>query len=127
MLEFFYLLARDRIKQDMSQSTPIFQVFVSPGCQGCERARELAAWVRETKPQLEVAIIDLAVEPDAGLGLVFGVPTYVFDGKTVFFGESISERTPRLVGPDPLKISITLELFNDERRAVYGPYLGPRI
>ena len=59
---------------------------MSRGCRGCDRARELADWVQKTAPGLSVQVIDLAEEPDAGKGSVFGVPTYSFGGKTIFLG-----------------------------------------
>ena len=64
----------------------MLKVFVSTGCRGCQRALELTAWARWIKPNLNIQIIDLAKEPEAGKGLVFAVPAYVYNRRTVFLG-----------------------------------------
>ena len=35
---------------------------------------------------MEVQIVDLSSEPDAGAQLVFAVPTYVYNGQPIFLG-----------------------------------------
>lgn len=70
----------------MGTPTKVLKVFVSSGCRGCARARELAEWVQRAVPKLGVQVIDLAADPDSGQESVFGVPTYTFDGKTIFLG-----------------------------------------
>ena len=46
----------------------------------------MAEWVREVEPRLEVQVMDLSVEPDAGGNLVFAVPTYLYGGQAIFLG-----------------------------------------
>ena len=70
----------------MKAALGVLKVFVSAGCRGCKRALELVAWLRTIRPDLMIEIIDLSKQPDAGLGLVFAVPTYVYDSKPVFLG-----------------------------------------
>ncbi len=70
----------------MGSSTKVLKVFVSKGCRGCDRAQELAEWVQGVAPGLGVQVIDLMMEPDAGVGLLFGVPTYAFGDETIFLG-----------------------------------------
>ncbi|MCI0441415.1 MAG: thioredoxin family protein [Chloroflexi bacterium] len=70
----------------MKASLGVLQVFVTMGCRGCRRAQELVAWIRSIKPNLSIQVIDLAVYPDAGLGLVFAVPTYVYNSRPIFVG-----------------------------------------
>ena len=48
----------------------VLRVFVTTGCRGCKRALELAEWVREVEPRLEVQVVEISVEPDAGAKLV---------------------------------------------------------
>ena len=62
------------------------KVFISPGCRGCKQAQELAGWLQSIKPGLSIRVIDLSLSPDAGLGFVFAVPTYVYNSKTLFVG-----------------------------------------
>ena len=64
----------------------VLKVFISPGCYGCQRAQELARWVQELQPRLEVRIVDLAEDLDGDTGVVFAVPTYVYNGKPLFMG-----------------------------------------
>ncbi len=78
------------------------KIYVNAGCRGCKRALELADWVQKTQSWPEVQIVDLAEGPDAGSELVFAVPTYVFDGKTIFLGNpSPRELQSWLDGLDP--------------------------
>lgn len=70
----------------MNSALGVLKVFISVGCRGCKRALELVAWLQTIKPDLIIEIIDLAKQPDAGLGLVFAVPTYVYNSKPVFLG-----------------------------------------
>lgn len=42
--------------------------------------------MQEVAPALGVQVIDLAIEPDAGVGMVFGVPTYTFGDEPIFLG-----------------------------------------
>ncbi len=46
----------------------------------------MAEWVREAEPRLEVQVVDLSVESDAGGNLVFAVPTYVYSDEAIFLG-----------------------------------------
>ncbi len=51
----------------------------------------MAKWVREAEPRLEVQVMDLSVEPDAGGNLVFAVPTYVYGEQAIFLGNPSSQ------------------------------------
>ncbi len=46
----------------------------------------MAEWVREAEPRLEVEVMNLSVEPDAGGSLVFAVPAYVYGDRAIFLG-----------------------------------------
>lgn len=71
----------------MKPNYDVLRVFVSSECRGCQRAKELAAWVRREKPQLPVEVIDLSLQqPEEDRGLVFAVPTYVYENKPIFLG-----------------------------------------
>lgn len=68
-------------------SRRILDIYVTPECFGCDRARQLANEVRMWQmPGVEVKIIDLSdpenVRPDS----VFAVPTYLLDGKVISLG-----------------------------------------
>jgi hypothetical protein len=73
----------------------VLKVFISSGCYGCHRAQELAGWVQELQPRLEVRIVDLAEDPDADMGVVFAVPTYVYNGKPLFLGNPSPQELQR--------------------------------
>ncbi len=70
----------------MKASLGILKVFISTGCRGCRRALELVEWLRSQRPSLSIEVIDLSKVPEAGLGLVFAVPTYVYKNRPVFLG-----------------------------------------
>ena len=70
----------------MSALPGVLKIFVTTGCRGCKRALELAEWVRDVEPRLEVQVKDLSVEPNAGGNLVFAVPTYVYGDQAIFLG-----------------------------------------
>ena len=42
--------------------------------------------MRKIKPGLPVEIVDLSEKPDAGRGLIFAVPTCVYEARPVFAG-----------------------------------------
>ena len=70
----------------MSGLPGVLKIFITTGCRGCKRALELAEWCREVEPRLDVQVVDLSVEPDAGGNLVFAVPTYVYGDQAIFLG-----------------------------------------
>ena len=70
----------------MSGLPGVLKIFITAGCRGCKRALELAEWCREVEPRLDVQVVDLSVEPDAGGNLVFAVPTYVYGEQAIFLG-----------------------------------------
>ncbi len=65
----------------------LLEIYVAPGCLGCETAHGLAAMVRElAPPEFEVRLIDLS-EPDAiRPPAVFAVPTYLLNGRVISLG-----------------------------------------
>ncbi len=70
----------------MQATDGVLKVFVSAGCYGCDKALEMAAVAKEIRPGLKTEVIDLSEDPDAGVGLVFAVPTYVYNDRPVFLG-----------------------------------------
>ena len=87
----------------MGAALGVLKIFISKGCAGCKRALELAAMVKQVKPRLIVEIIDLAINPSAGAGLVFAVPAYVYNNKPVFLGN-----------PSPLELQAWLDRLDPE-------------
>ena len=76
------------------------EVFVAPGCVGCETARRLVAEVvGRALPRLRVRLVDLG-EPDAVRHpAVFAVPTYLLDGRVLSLGNpDLDWLLARLVG-----------------------------
>ena len=70
----------------MKASLGVLKIFVSESCRGCKRAVELAAWLRKITPHLRVQIEDIALGGAGKDGLVFAVPTYVYDNRPLFLG-----------------------------------------
>jgi hypothetical protein len=73
------------MKQDTSPRA--LDIYVTPECFGCERARHLAQEVRMRRlPGVEVSLIDLSdpvvVRPES----VFAVPTYLLNGQVLSLG-----------------------------------------
>ncbi len=79
---------------------------------------ELAEWVREVEPRLEVQVVDISVEPDAGAKLVFAVPTYLYDGKPIFLGNpSLQELGSWLDSLDPEVYSMRPSFFTSRNKS----------
>ncbi len=71
---------------------PLLEVYVSAGCLGCVRARELVAHLRRARPGAAVETIDLDRAPPEALpvGLV-GTPTYRLGGRVRWLGNPSAE------------------------------------
>ncbi|MGH2557495.1 MAG: hypothetical protein ACRDJH_00410 [Thermomicrobiales bacterium] len=70
----------------------LLEIFVTPGCLGCETALEMADSLRSRAiSAVDVRLIDLsapgAKRPDA----VFAVPTYLLDGQVLSLGNPEEE------------------------------------
>lgn len=73
------------MKHDVSRT--ILEIYVTPECFGCERARQLAREIRSRRfAGVEVSVIDLndpaSVQPPS----VFAVPTYLLNGRVLSLG-----------------------------------------
>lgn len=66
--------------------TGVLEIFVSAGCLGCKKAVDLAQWVTQVNPRLEVHAVDGSQESEAGAKALVAVPTYVYNGEPVFLG-----------------------------------------
>lgn len=75
-------------------------IYISAGCLGCQRAREIAGSLRETCPEVDVELIDVSASPQAELPeAIVAVPAYVLDGTVVSLGNpTIKELRDRLRG-----------------------------
>lgn len=80
---------------DWMSSLGVLKIFITASCRGCRRARELAAWMRSIKPGLSIQVIDLEIYPDEGGGLIFAVPTYVYNGRPLFVGNPSTQELRR--------------------------------
>ncbi|MEV2278099.1 hypothetical protein AB0I72_21185 [Nocardiopsis sp. NPDC049922] len=71
---------------------PPLRVFVAPGCPGCARALELAAFVGRRRPAHTVEVVDLtdpgAVVPEA----VVGTPAFLAGDRLFALGNPEPER-----------------------------------
>ena len=88
----------------------LLEIYVAPGCLGCETAHGLVAIAREfAPPEFEVRLIDLS-EPDAiRPPAVFAVPTYLLDGQVISLGN-----------PDEAWLLAKIELSMDLMRRASG-------
>jgi len=76
----------------------VLKIFVVTGCRGCSQALALADWMRQEAPRLVVEVIDLALDADAGRGMVFAVQTYVCENRQVFIGNPSKEELGNWIG-----------------------------
>lgn len=86
------------MRQETSRKA--LDIYVIPGCLGCDRASQLAKDVRaRSLPSIEVNLIDLSdpvvVRPEA----VFAVPTYLLNGKVLSLGNPELEWLCQQVAP----------------------------
>jgi len=73
-------------------------VYVEEGCTSCHAAREVAARVRETYPEVDVRLIDLGeVSSDEVPSDVFAAPTFLLDGEVVSLGTPAWETLTALI------------------------------
>lgn len=73
------------MEHDASRRT--LDIYVTPECFGCERARQIASEIRMWQmPGVEVRLMDLSnpetVRPDS----VFAVPTYLLNDRVISLG-----------------------------------------
>lgn len=65
----------------------VLEVYVVADCFGCDRARELVAWLAAMNlPQLDVRLIHLDEHGTARPPAVFAVPTYLLNGRVLSLG-----------------------------------------
>jgi hypothetical protein len=73
------------MKHDASPRT--LDIYVTPECFGCERAREIAKEIRMSQmPGVEVRLIDLSDPESVQPASVFAVPTYLLNGQVLSLG-----------------------------------------
>lgn len=65
---------------------PTLDIYIDHGCQGCERALQMAHWVRDRLPEVTVNVFELSKMSGSHPDFVFAVPTYVLNGKTFSLG-----------------------------------------
>ena len=114
-------------------------VYVERGCSSCAAAREVAARVHATYPEVDVRVIDLgAVSSNEVPDEVFAAPTFLLDGEVVSLGTpawetltALLERAPdeaaaegggdpvtttptrSIPGPEPTPCLMESDLFRD--------------
>ena len=77
---------------DRSGARRLLEIYVAPGCFGCETARGLAGTVRGLDlPGLEVRLIDLSAAGVVRPPAVFAVPTYLLDGRVLCLGNPFED------------------------------------
>ncbi|PDV96903.1 thioredoxin family protein [Candidatus Chloroploca asiatica] len=70
--------------------TPLY-VYVSADCPVCARTLQLVANVRAQEPEYPIEVIDLAQPGTTKPAMVFGTPTYVFNGRILSLGNPTLE------------------------------------
>ena len=70
----------------------LLEIFVLPGCLGCDTAVRLAYKVgADNRECVDVHIIDLSVPGAVRPAAVFAVPTYLLDGRLLSLGNPDEE------------------------------------
>lgn len=73
------------MKHDASRKT--LDIYVTPGCLGCDRARHVADEVRTRRlPGVEVRLFDLGDPETVRPVSVFAVPTYLLNDQVLSLG-----------------------------------------
>ncbi|WP_197058524.1 thioredoxin domain-containing protein [Modestobacter caceresii] len=88
-------VADDR-ERPQQRATPsegsLLEVYVTAGCLGCVRARELVAHLRRTRPGAAAETIDLDwLPPEARPAGLVGTPTYRLGGRVRWLGNPSTE------------------------------------
>ncbi|WP_116244614.1 thioredoxin family protein [Nocardiopsis sp. FIRDI 009] len=71
---------------------PPLRVFVAPGCAGCARALELAAFVVRRRPTHTVEIVDLSDPRTRVPETVVGTPAFLIGDRLFSLGNPAPER-----------------------------------
>lgn len=64
----------------------VLDIYIDQDCPGCTQAQELAHYVKNKLPEIEVRIFDLARPNIERPSNVFAVPTYLLNGKRLSLG-----------------------------------------
>ena len=80
------MLKTDVTSMEEGSRRPTLRIYVGQHCWSCEETVRLADEVRTQFAVVNVELIDLDVEGSVNLDDVFSVPTYVFNGRTIFLG-----------------------------------------
>ena len=70
---------------------PTLRIYVGQHCWSCDETLRLASEVRANFAGLNVEVIDLDAEDSENVDNVFSVPTYVFNGRTIWLGNPATE------------------------------------
>jgi hypothetical protein len=79
------------MKVSENGNRPILRIYIGLHCWSCEEAIRLADEARNNFAKLVVEVIDLEAEGSVNHDDVFSTPTYVFNGRTIFLGNPLSE------------------------------------
>jgi thiol-disulfide isomerase/thioredoxin len=70
----------------------MLEVYVAPGCDACDYARELAQRASRAFEGIEVAVIDIEASEHQPPPAVFAVPSFLLDGVVLSLGNPSWER-----------------------------------
>ena len=89
---------RDEI-QMLPQNRPaqVLCVYVSESCYVCRNTPESIERIKKRLPDLQIRIIDISKTEEEIPKSVFSVPTFVFNGKTISFGNPSDDAICKLV------------------------------
>lgn len=81
----------------------MLEVFVAPGCEGCDHARALAQQAVAAYGAARVSVVDISQSARSLPPEVFAVPSFRFNGVVVSLGNPTWERLSGLLaGTEPV-------------------------
>lgn len=73
-------------------ATIAIAIYVAQHCESCEYALEMAIWIRQHYPNVQVRVVDLAFPSEPVPETVFATPTYLLNGRVWSLGNPPHEQ-----------------------------------
>lgn len=80
------------------QPAPRLAIYIAEHCEVCQYALEVAAWIRQSYPQIDLQIVDIHQTTEPVPESVFATPTYLLDGRVWSLGNPSTAKVREAFG-----------------------------
>ena len=74
------------------QPAPRLAIYIAEHCEICEYALEVAAWIRQSYPRVDLQIVDIHQTTEPVPECVFATPTYLLNGQVWSLGNPSADK-----------------------------------